>query len=80
MKLFLTIVKRRIKNQSLTLVALCFLLTVQGCLAAVPVVYPVVAIAGYAISGFVLYKSVQLTTGGKAEVRFKDSKLSAEDQ
>lgn len=80
MKLFLTIVKRRIKNQSLTLVALCFLLTVQGCVAALPIAYPIYVAASYAMGGFVAYKTVQMTTGGEAEVRFKDSKLSAKNQ
>lgn len=79
MKLFLKIVKTRIKKQALPLTALSFLLTVQGCVAALPLAYSLAA-ASYAMGGFAVYKSVQMTTGGEAEVRFKKAKLSAEDQ
>lgn len=80
MKLFLTILKTRINKQALLLIAICFIVTVQGCIAALPLAYPIYAAASYAMGSFVAYKYIQTTTGGEVEIRFKDSKSSVENQ
>lgn len=84
MKFFLTNKKKKIKNQCLGLVLLCLLIIIQGCIAAAPLAYYPLATAtaaGYAaLTGFGIYKVVQLSTGGEFEVRFKDSELSFEQQ
>ncbi len=75
----MTTMKKRIENQSSASIALCFMILLQGCMAA-PVAYPVLVGAQYAMYGWHGFKVVQMSTGGSAEVRFKDSELSFDDQ
>jgi len=53
-------------------------LFLYGCFA--PALIPILSATSMALSGLQLYKGVQLTTGGSAEVRFKETKISEEDR
>jgi len=54
----------------------------SGCMA--PALLPLLSVASFASAGFDIYKGVQLTTGGSAEMRFKEPKdapkISEEDK
>ncbi len=81
MKTLLTFLKINMGKWVLLFIAICFFLGVQGCIGALPaVVYPIYAVASSAMSGFVAYKSIQMTTGGEAEVRFKNTNLLAKNK
>jgi uncharacterized protein YgiM (DUF1202 family) len=54
----------------------------SSCMA--PALMPLLSVASFASAGFDIYKGVQLTTGGSAEMRFKEAKdspkISEEDK
>lgn len=68
--------KNRLKLLSIILFVFSFFL--QGCFA--PALLPAISAASMAMGGFQMYKGVQLTTGGTAEIRFADNKVSEEDR
>ena len=58
------------------LFVLMLCLVFSGCFAAAALpLYTAVSAVGMGVSGFGLYKSVQMTTGGEAEVRFDKEAL-----
>ena len=60
------ITKQLYARRILPTLLVCFVPVLQGCLAAAPFVIG----AYYATTAFSVYKGVQLTTGGSAEIRF----------
>lgn len=60
---------------------LSMVVLLQGCVAFAAAPLLTAALIGtYAVGGFMVYKSVQLTTGGSAEVRFKEAQVSPENR
>jgi hypothetical protein len=56
------------------------ILMLQGCVAAALPLLAAASFASVAIGGFSIFKSVQMTTGGSANIQFSDVVLSAEDK